>query len=209
MKTRSKSSLIGIAFSIIASLALNAAPMTNADVVKMVQAGIDETVIVTSIQNAENGFDTSADGLIALSQANVPKPVINAIIMRVSSASTAATTAVPMLAATTAPTPAQAASASVAPVGKGLFIAYEPALSDNEIYGIIRTSADERGWKVASDAPGSMRLEYKGFIIVVSYGGGTILIDHTKKSESWAKNLQSHIQKKLTRTQRTQKRATR
>ena len=73
-----------------ATTALNAAPMTNADVIKMAKAGIDESVIITSIQNAESGFDASADGLIALAGAQVPKPVINAVIARASAAKTAA-----------------------------------------------------------------------------------------------------------------------
>ena len=73
---------------LLAATALNGAPMTNADVIKMVKAGIDESVIVTSIQNAANGFDASADGLIALTSAQVPKPVINAIITRASAANT-------------------------------------------------------------------------------------------------------------------------
>jgi len=71
---------------LVATTALNGAPMTNNDVIKMAKAGIDESVIITSIQNAENGFDTSADGLIALAGAQVPKPVINAIIARASAA---------------------------------------------------------------------------------------------------------------------------
>jgi len=71
---------------LLAVPALNGAPMTNADVIKMVKSGLDETVIITSIQNAESGFDTSADGLIALTNAQVPKPVINAMITRVSAA---------------------------------------------------------------------------------------------------------------------------
>jgi hypothetical protein len=60
-----------------------AAPMTNADVIKMVQASLDETIIVTSIEHAaEAGFDTSTDGLIALSQAKVPQPIVAAMIKR-------------------------------------------------------------------------------------------------------------------------------
>jgi len=78
---------------LLAATALQGAPMTNADVIKMVKAGIDESVIITSIQNAENGFDTSADGLIALTSAQVPKPVIGAIITRASAASTASSAA--------------------------------------------------------------------------------------------------------------------
>ena len=58
--------------------------MTNDDVVKMVKAGLDEAIIVSSIQNSESKFDTSPDGLIDLSDAKVPKTIVTAIIERAS-----------------------------------------------------------------------------------------------------------------------------
>lgn len=64
--------------------ALVAAPMTNDDVVKLVRAGLDDGIIITSIQNCEPNFDTSSDGLIALSEAKVSKAVVTAIIQRAS-----------------------------------------------------------------------------------------------------------------------------
>jgi len=73
-----------------AATALNGAPMTNNDVIRMVKSGLDESVIITSIQNADSRFDTSADGIIALTGAQVSKPVINAMIARASAANTAA-----------------------------------------------------------------------------------------------------------------------
>lgn len=56
--------------------------MTNQDVIKMVKAGLDEGIIITSIQNSEPKFDASPDGLIGLGEANVPKPIVTAIIER-------------------------------------------------------------------------------------------------------------------------------
>ena len=58
--------------------------MTNDDVVKMVKAGLDEAIIVSSIQNSQPKFDTSSDGLIALTDAKVPKAIVTAIIERAS-----------------------------------------------------------------------------------------------------------------------------
>jgi hypothetical protein len=75
---------------LLATTALQGAPMTNADVIKMAKAGIDESVIITSIQNAENGFDTSADALIALNEAKLSKPIVQAIITRASATGAAA-----------------------------------------------------------------------------------------------------------------------
>ena len=96
------SNILALFAMLVVTTALNGASMTNTDVIKMVKAGIDESVIITSIQNAENGFDTSVDGLIALSSAQVPKPVVNAMIARGSPASTAANTTAPANSATPA-----------------------------------------------------------------------------------------------------------
>jgi hypothetical protein len=76
-----KSLLLAIALTLSAGLA-HAASMTNADIIKMVQAQLDETIILTAIENSPAEFDTSADGLIQLSSAGVPKPVIGAMIKR-------------------------------------------------------------------------------------------------------------------------------
>jgi len=176
-----------------ATTALNGAPMTNADVIKMVKAGIDESVIITSIQNAESKFDASADGLIALSGAQVPKSVINAIIARASAASTPA----PAPTRVSTPSAAPSASAFAAPTGNGLSFSYNPATTDSTVDYAIRYAAKARGWKIKSATSNSMNLEYKGYTIVVSYGGGVILIEHTVKTENWAKALQTQIKQKL------------
>lgn len=78
---------------LFAAIALNGAPMTNADVIKMAKAGIDESVIISSVKNAENGFDSSAGGIIALTEAKVSKPVIDAIITRASATAAASANA--------------------------------------------------------------------------------------------------------------------
>lgn len=55
-------------------------PMTNQDVIKMVQAKLSEDTITMAVRAAKPGFDTSADGLVKLSTAGVPDGVIKAII---------------------------------------------------------------------------------------------------------------------------------
>jgi hypothetical protein len=72
-------------FLISAAVAL-AAAMTNSDVIKMTEAKLDETIILSAIQNSEGKFDTSSDGLIALSVAKVSPNVISTIIKRSSAA---------------------------------------------------------------------------------------------------------------------------
>ena len=47
------------------------APMTNDDVVKMVQGGLGEATVIQAINSAEPRFDTSTDGLLRLKQGGV------------------------------------------------------------------------------------------------------------------------------------------
>ncbi len=54
--------------------------MTNADVIKLVGAGLSADVIASAVSNAPaRNFDLSVDGLIALKQAKVPDVVIQAM----------------------------------------------------------------------------------------------------------------------------------
>lgn len=70
----------------ISAAAATAATMTNADVIKMAAAKLDDSIILAAIQNADAKFDTSSDGLIALSAANVSAPIVAAVIKRGSGA---------------------------------------------------------------------------------------------------------------------------
>ncbi len=63
-----------------AGIAQTGKPMTNQDVIKMVQAKLSEDTIAMAVRAAKPGFDTSADGLVKLSTAGVPDGVIKAII---------------------------------------------------------------------------------------------------------------------------------
>lgn len=54
--------------------------LTNSDVVKMVNAGIPESVIVREIQVSETNFNASPDGLIKLKHEHVPDGVLAAIV---------------------------------------------------------------------------------------------------------------------------------
>lgn len=55
-------------------------PLTNADVVKMAQAGLSESVVVATIQANPGNYDTSPDGLIALQKAGITQNEMNAIM---------------------------------------------------------------------------------------------------------------------------------
>lgn len=58
--------------------------MTNADVVRLVKAGMATDTIVLAIQNGKTSFDTSPDALIALSRTGVKKAVIDAMLTNAS-----------------------------------------------------------------------------------------------------------------------------
>jgi len=62
------------------AVAEDAKPMTNQDVINMVKAQLPEGTIVTAIQSAKPGFDTSANGLIKLKNAGAPAAVIDAVL---------------------------------------------------------------------------------------------------------------------------------
>lgn len=57
------------------------APITNDDIVKLVDADVACTIIVTKIRSSENAFDTSADGLIGLTNAGVSESVVLEMVM--------------------------------------------------------------------------------------------------------------------------------
>jgi hypothetical protein len=61
------------------SIVAQAKLMTNADVIRMTQANVKTNVIKEAIERAEADFDTTADGLIGLSRANVKEEIIKLI----------------------------------------------------------------------------------------------------------------------------------
>jgi|GEM_PF-1933332 hypothetical protein len=67
------------AFAALA-LGAKAAPLTNADIIKMTGAGLGPDIIISTIHGStDKQFDTSVDALIALKQAKVDEAVIKVI----------------------------------------------------------------------------------------------------------------------------------
>src|ERR1039457_4439433 len=87
-------------------------PLVNADVVKMVKAGLGEDTIVLAIQNKPSAFDTSPEQLISLKEQGVTQVVLNAMLNASQPASAA-----PAPAEAPPPQPAQQAQATQAPEG--------------------------------------------------------------------------------------------
>lgn len=81
--------------------------MTNADLVKLVQAGVPESAIIASIRSSASAFDLSSDGIVALHKAGVTQGELEAAI-----AANSATHPAPSAAA--APAPAAAHTPTVA-----------------------------------------------------------------------------------------------
>jgi hypothetical protein len=65
------------------------AALTNADVIKMVRAGLPESTIVAAIGASPTSFDISPDGLIAVKSAGVAQAVMEAMITAESNKRTA------------------------------------------------------------------------------------------------------------------------
>jgi hypothetical protein len=55
-------------------------PLVNADIVKMVKAGLAEDTIVLAIQNKPSSFDTDPEELIRLKEQGVSQAVLNAML---------------------------------------------------------------------------------------------------------------------------------
>lgn len=89
-------------FASLLATAISAYSLTNADVIQMTEAKLDEQIILASIQNSEAKFDVSATGLIQLSNAKVPQAIITTMIKRMT-ASPAPTPSSNGTAAATAP----------------------------------------------------------------------------------------------------------
>ena len=54
--------------------------LTNAEIVKMVKAGLQESTILSVIAASDSDFDVSVDGLLALKEAGVSGPVMDAML---------------------------------------------------------------------------------------------------------------------------------
>jgi hypothetical protein len=76
--------------------------LTNDGVVKMVKAGLPDSVIIQKIRTSERKFDTSADALIQLKGAGVPDKIIETMLAPPSSTGAAAAVPPPTVAATPA-----------------------------------------------------------------------------------------------------------
>ncbi len=107
-----RTSLIVLAVTLVALTAAADPPLTNADIVKLVKAGVSADVIVAKIRSSEAEFATDTDSLVALANEKVPNSVIQAMMARTTPP--AAPTALP-------PTPEKPKSEVVEVVVKGIY----------------------------------------------------------------------------------------
>ncbi len=77
-----------ILFALAAPASVQAGPMSNGDVIKLVKAGMGEALILSAIDSSEPAFDISADALIKLKEAGVSDPVIKRVLARSASPAT-------------------------------------------------------------------------------------------------------------------------
>lgn len=64
----------------LTALATEPVPLTNADVIKMLDSKLPESVIVAKIKSGKGKFDTSTDAIIEMSGKGASEGVLNAII---------------------------------------------------------------------------------------------------------------------------------
>jgi hypothetical protein len=85
-------------------------PLTNADVVKLVRAGLSADTIIAKIEGSATAFTIDIDSLVALAHEKVPDAVIRVMVERATGAPTPTATAQATSATPAAPTPATASS---------------------------------------------------------------------------------------------------
>ena len=96
------------------------ATLTNADVIQMVEAGIQPPIIKTAIRQAgSRQFDLTAKGLIDLKQHKVPDDVV--AVMQDPAATDAVMTAIPVQPAPESQTPANSAEPAGLPKEQGIY----------------------------------------------------------------------------------------
>ncbi|HEX8955790.1 MAG TPA: hypothetical protein VF798_05930 [Burkholderiaceae bacterium] len=71
--------VVGLSLGLV-MMAAQAAPMTNADVIKLIDAGMPDSVIVQSIGTSATKFDVSSDALIKLKSKGASAAVLQAMI---------------------------------------------------------------------------------------------------------------------------------
>lgn len=94
---RSAVLMASIAVFIVLPATAADAPLTNADVVKLVRAGLGDEVVIAKIRQAEASFELGTEALLSLKAAGVSQPVIAAMLER------ATPMPVPVVAAAAAP----------------------------------------------------------------------------------------------------------
>jgi hypothetical protein len=70
---------LGLVLALCAATAL-AAPITNADVIKLLEAGMPEEVVLQAIANGEPKFNTSSDALVQLKKKGATPAILKAVL---------------------------------------------------------------------------------------------------------------------------------
>jgi len=151
-----------------ASAAAAAATMTNADVIKLLEAQMPDSVILQSIASSTTKFDTSANALIALKNKGASAAVLNAVISPKSLTAAPAAGAAP--AGRTAPV---AASNAINPE-EAIVVQNGQETSMQYIVAQMRTAARALGfggmasYATLTGTRAARRLPSEGFEFIVS-----------------------------------------
>lgn len=85
--------LVAVLFAAFCPILLAQHVMNNAEIIKLVKAGLSEELILSTINGSPGTFDTSADGLIALKSAGVTDKIVAAMVLKSSGVGPAPATA--------------------------------------------------------------------------------------------------------------------
>lgn len=162
MKTWLATALLG------ASAAATAATMTNADVIKLLEAQMPDSVILQSIASSTTKFDTSANALIALKNKGASAAVLNAVI------SPKSLTAAPAAGAAPAGRAAPVAASNAINPEEAIVVQNGQETSMQYIVAQMRTAARALGfggmasYATLTGTRAARRLPSEGFEFIVS-----------------------------------------
>ena len=75
-----KSFILALLFTLTGALAVSAEPIELDDVIRLLEAGVGERVVIAQIEANGVGFDLSTEEILALKEEGVPESVIEALI---------------------------------------------------------------------------------------------------------------------------------
>ncbi|MFO1340708.1 MAG: hypothetical protein U1F53_21220 [Burkholderiaceae bacterium] len=151
--------LVSCALAALAATA-HAAPVTNADLIKLLDAGMSEEVLLQAIASGQPRFDTSADALVQLKAKGATPAVLKAVLGAAPSAAAA-------------PNAATAAATTAAPAAKPAPVAASATLNPEEVLVVSGGQESPMQYLLATMRTAPRALGFGGMATYATLRGST------------------------------------